>query len=116
MLTRYFILRRSESLDKLYKMIDNIYWNDSSGLISVINLSTTEGATLNGVWKQRKDMWYMKLNEGEKECHLRLRSAKERVPSKLRQIVFQLKQFSLLYLTTNLCRCLISLDSCQVMH
>ena len=36
--------------------------------------------------------------------------------NQLRQIVFQLKQFSLLYPTTNPCRCLISLESCQTMH
>ena len=43
----------------MYKMRNNIYWNDSSGPISVINLSTTGGATLNAVWKQMKDMWYV---------------------------------------------------------
>jgi hypothetical protein len=43
----------------MYKMRNNIYWNDSNGPISVINLSTTGGATLNAVWKQRKDMWYV---------------------------------------------------------
>jgi hypothetical protein len=43
----------------MYKMRDNIYWNDSSGMISVINLSTAGGATLNAVWKQRKDKWYV---------------------------------------------------------
>ena len=43
----------------MYKMRDNIYRNDSSGQISVINLSTTGGATLNAVWKQRKDKWYV---------------------------------------------------------
>jgi hypothetical protein len=36
----------------------NIYVNESSDPISVIPLSTTGGTTLNGVWKQRKDMWY----------------------------------------------------------
>jgi hypothetical protein len=50
----------------MYKMRDNIYWNDSSGPISVINLSTTGGATLNAIWKQRKDMWYV-VDPGSKK-------------------------------------------------
>ena len=33
--------------------------NESSDPISVIPLSTTGGTTLNAVWKQRKDMWYV---------------------------------------------------------
>jgi hypothetical protein len=37
----------------------NIYVNESSDPISVIPLSTTSGTTLNPVWKQRKDMWYV---------------------------------------------------------
>ena len=37
----------------------NIYVNESSAPISVIPLSTTGGTTLNAVWKQRKDMWYV---------------------------------------------------------
>ncbi len=37
----------------------NIYVNESSDPISVIPLSTTGGTTLNAVWKQRKDMWYV---------------------------------------------------------
>ena len=36
-----------------------IYVNESSDPISVIPLSTTGGTTLNAVWKQRKDMWYV---------------------------------------------------------
>jgi hypothetical protein len=43
----------------MYKIRDNIYWNESRGTISVINLSTTGEATLNVVWKQRKGMWYV---------------------------------------------------------
>jgi hypothetical protein len=37
----------------------NIYLNESSDPISVIPLSTAGGTTLNAVWKQRKDMWYL---------------------------------------------------------
>ncbi len=37
----------------------NIYVNESSDPIIVIPLSTTGGITLNAVWKQRKDMWYV---------------------------------------------------------
>ena len=37
----------------------NIYVNESSDPISVIPLSTNGGTTLNAVWKQRKDMWYV---------------------------------------------------------
>ena len=40
-------------------MRDNIYGNGNIGSISVISLSTTGGTTLNAVWKQRKDMWYV---------------------------------------------------------
>ena len=43
----------------MYKIRDNIYWNDSSIPVNVINLSTTGGATLNAVWKQRKNTWYV---------------------------------------------------------
>ena len=50
----------------MYKMRDNIYRNDSSGQISVINLSTAGGATLNAVWKQRKEMWYV-VDSGSKK-------------------------------------------------
>ena len=50
----------------MYKMRDNIYRNDSSGQISVINLSTTGGGTLNAVWKQRKEMWYV-VDSGSKK-------------------------------------------------
>ncbi len=50
----------------MYKMRDNIYWNDSSGQISVINLSTIGGATLNAVWKQKKEMWYV-VDSGSKK-------------------------------------------------
>ena len=37
----------------------NIYVNESRDPISVIPLSTTGGRTLNAVWKQRQDMWYV---------------------------------------------------------
>jgi hypothetical protein len=37
----------------------NIYVNESSDPITVIPLSTTDGTTLNAVWKQRKNMWYV---------------------------------------------------------
>ena len=33
--------------------------NESSDPISVIPLPTTGGTTLNAVWKQWKDMWYV---------------------------------------------------------
>jgi hypothetical protein len=44
----------------------NIYVNESSDPISEIPLSTTGGTTLNGVRKQRKDMWYV-VEEGSKK-------------------------------------------------
>ena len=50
----------------MYKVRDNIYWNDNSGPISVIKLSTTSGAALNAVWNQRKYMWYVVEPESEK--------------------------------------------------
>jgi hypothetical protein len=37
----------------------NIYVNESSDPISEIPLSTTGETTLNGVWKQKKDMWHV---------------------------------------------------------
>ena len=38
----------------------NIYVNESGDPTSEIPLATTGGTTtLNGVWKQRKDMWYV---------------------------------------------------------
>ncbi len=37
----------------------NIYVNESGDPISEIPLSTTGGTTLNAVWKQGKDMWYV---------------------------------------------------------
>jgi hypothetical protein len=37
----------------------NIYVNANSDPISAIPLSTTGGTTLNAVWKQRKDIWYV---------------------------------------------------------
>lgn len=40
-------------------MRDNMYGNGNTGPISVIPLSTTGGTTLNAVWKQRKDTWYV---------------------------------------------------------
>jgi hypothetical protein len=44
----------------------NIYVNESSDPISVIPLSTTGGTTLNAVWKQRKDMWYVVVTGSKK--------------------------------------------------
>ena len=55
MFTRYFILQRSESLDKMRE----IYVNVSTNPISVIPLSTNSGIALNAVWKERKGMWYV---------------------------------------------------------
>jgi hypothetical protein len=37
----------------------NMYVNESSDPVSVIPLSTNVGTTLNAVWKQRKDAWYV---------------------------------------------------------
>jgi hypothetical protein len=38
----------------------NLYVYESSNEpISVIPLSTTDGVTLNAVWKKRKDAWYI---------------------------------------------------------
>jgi len=37
----------------------NIYVNECSDPISVIPSPTTSGTTLNAVWKQRNDMWYV---------------------------------------------------------
>ena len=38
----------------------NIYVNESSSNpISVISLSTTDGTTLNAVWKNRKNTWHV---------------------------------------------------------
>jgi hypothetical protein len=37
----------------------NIYVNESNDPVSVIPLSTNGGITLNAVWKQRKDTWYV---------------------------------------------------------
>jgi hypothetical protein len=38
----------------------NLYVYESSNEpISVISLSTTDGVTLNAVWKKRKDVWYI---------------------------------------------------------
>jgi hypothetical protein len=38
----------------------NMYVNESSDPINVIPLSMNGGTTtLNAVWKQRKDMWYV---------------------------------------------------------
>jgi hypothetical protein len=50
----------------MHKMRDNIYWNDNSDPISVINLSTAGGTTLKAVWKQRKNMWYVIESESER--------------------------------------------------
>ncbi|MGH9979233.1 MAG: hypothetical protein ACRD8Z_25880 [Nitrososphaeraceae archaeon] len=37
----------------------NMYVNEDSDPISVIPLFTNGGTTLNAVWKQRKDTWYI---------------------------------------------------------
>jgi hypothetical protein len=37
----------------------NIYVNESNDPVSVIPLSTNGGITLNAVWKQTKDTWYV---------------------------------------------------------
>jgi hypothetical protein len=37
----------------------NIYVNESSDPIRVIPLFTTDGRTLNAVWKQRKNTWHV---------------------------------------------------------
>ncbi len=38
----------------------NLYvYASSNEPISVISLSTTDGVTLNAVWKKRKDAWYI---------------------------------------------------------
>ena len=37
----------------------NIYVNESAGPISVILLTTSDGITLNAVWKQKKDKWFV---------------------------------------------------------
>jgi hypothetical protein len=37
----------------------NMYVNQSRNPVSVIPLSTNSGITLNAVWKQRKDTWYV---------------------------------------------------------
>jgi hypothetical protein len=38
----------------------NLYvYENSNEPISVISLSTTDGVTLNAVWKKRKDAWYI---------------------------------------------------------
>jgi hypothetical protein len=34
-------------------------YESSNEPISVISLSTTDGVTLNAVWKKRKDAWYI---------------------------------------------------------
>jgi hypothetical protein len=45
----------------------NIYVNESSDPISVIPLFTTGGTTtLNAVWKQRKNMWYVAVPGSKK--------------------------------------------------
>jgi hypothetical protein len=48
------------------------YVNESTGSISVILLSTTGGATLNAVWKQKKDTWYVVEQGREKNVIDRL--------------------------------------------
>jgi hypothetical protein len=45
----------------------NIYVNENSDPISVIPLSTHGGTTLNAVWKQRKDTWYVVEPRSEKK-------------------------------------------------
>lgn len=44
----------------------DVYVNESTNPISIILLSTPSGATLNAIWKPRKDMWYVVESGNEK--------------------------------------------------
>ena len=44
----------------------DIYVNESTNPLSIILLSTSSGTTLNAIWKQRKDMWYV-VESGNKK-------------------------------------------------
>jgi hypothetical protein len=39
--------------------MSELYLYESEGPISIIPLSTSDGATLNAVWKQRTGMWHI---------------------------------------------------------
>ena len=51
------IMDHPKSLVVIYKMRD-IYGNESTNQISV-QLSSNSGTTLIGIWKERKNMWYI---------------------------------------------------------
>ncbi len=44
----------------------DVYVNESTTPISIILLSTPSGTTVNAIWKQRKDMWYVVESGNEK--------------------------------------------------
>jgi hypothetical protein len=44
----------------------DVYVNESTNPISIILLSTPSGTTVNAIWKQRKDMWYVVESGNEK--------------------------------------------------
>jgi hypothetical protein len=44
----------------------DVYVNESTNSISIILLSTPSGTTVNAIWKQRKDMWYVVESGNEK--------------------------------------------------
>ena len=44
----------------------DVYVNESTNPISIILLSTPSGTTVNAIWKQRKDMWYVVESGDEK--------------------------------------------------
>ena len=44
----------------------DVYVNESTNPISIILLSTPSGTTVNAIWKQRKDMWYIVESGNEK--------------------------------------------------
>jgi hypothetical protein len=44
----------------------DVYVNESTNPISIILLSTPSGTTVNAIWKQRKDMWYVVESCNEK--------------------------------------------------
>ena len=44
----------------------DVYVNESTNPISILLLSTPSGTTVNAIWKQRKDMWYVVESGNEK--------------------------------------------------
>ena len=44
----------------------DVYVNESTNPISIILLSTPSGTTVNAIWKQRKDIWYVVKSGNEK--------------------------------------------------